>query len=123
MLFSVVDKRLVDYSLEASDLISGREFLSRLPDTVIKNGDMHRIRQDITERLHDGGSLVPSNGAVTIATKASLNSNTTGLKSSVVQVRWIDGKGILIAKMFVTETVLELKAEIIAHFAGIILCA
>ena len=143
VLFTVVDHRSEYYSKEGSggrkeEVMSASELTSRLKDHVIRNGEIHSVKSEITSLLGVGGhghGIKGTNRAhrgvtIYLQTSSYLKSQESSQAQAgamamgeectqprvyaTVQVKWIDGR-ILIAVMQREDTIAALKEEIITH--------
>ena len=161
VMFHLVDRHTIVYlsSKDRTDGALGRdEFLGKLQKTVLKNGNIVSVRQDIADFIDNKGSLVASadaklgsvsdnvssqgksgggkGGPIILQTRAFLlkeesknskesseRSASTGnvldysdisMSTASVQIRWLNGS-ILVAVMFLNDTVGSIREEIIAH--------
>ncbi len=148
--FDVKDRRDTTFTEgdQHSDQMSAAQFLSRLPKTVIRNGEVVSVRSDLAARLSgdeaatasrgfkisdespaesklpEKSSLADKSRAVVLSTPALGVSNAeakgvgaAGDKVVQIQVRWVS-HGLaqtLLAHMFDTDSVLDLRRQIAVH--------
>lgn len=140
--FDVTDKHSVVYveGQDSDSRMSAAQLLNRLPKTIIKNGELIAVRGDIESRLGVGKEetkgTTPSSeaaggkmgGMVVLATAAYRANNTgssplgmdVGTTVVQIQVKWT-GKGVsqaLLAHMFESDTIENLRSEIKQHFVS-----
>jgi hypothetical protein len=130
VVLELKDKHLEDYSSTSGDSVadrlSGSQLLRRLPQSVIRNGEVITIRDEV-DRLLTSGSSMPLTGAaldstvsvggktgVTILATPAASASPSQVTFVTVQVRWIDGS-LLQAKMFPDDVVGDLRMHIGRH--------
>jgi hypothetical protein len=146
VVFDLKDQHWVPFvegktdSFMQQNRMSKAQLLNRLPKTVIHNGEVVGIREDIGSRLIGGGGLSGGGsgasgvaeagagvGSTVSAPKAKVVIDTFSLADSSsmgqdvrIQVKWVDQTTVVVAKMHEHNTVGDLKAYLERHFASAI---
>lgn len=99
--------------------MSKTEFASRLPETIVKGGQVVSIKKEVMDKLASGntastsGSGKKESSSVVMIDTPAARIETSGQELSVkvatIQIRWIDGKQMLLAKMYADDLIFHLK--------------
>lgn len=104
------DKHSEDYSDNNNNKISKSEFMNKIPKTIIKNGQVINMREDLETKLfnnNNNDAKDNNKGNIII-----LNKNDNNDKNVQIQIKWIDNTTLL-AKMNENDLIIDLKKLII----------
>jgi hypothetical protein len=106
--------------------MSKTEFASRLPETVIKDGQVVSIKKEIMGKLSpdttastSGSGKKETSYVVTIdtpVTRLETSGREPSAKVAAIQIRWVDGKQMLLAKMYADDLIFHLKEVILIGY-------
>jgi hypothetical protein len=123
VVIEVIDKHSEIFSDEAATKMSAAQLLDRMPKTIIKNGNIIDVSQDLRAKLtiaSTTSSTSPGDNSKDVVRKAKIiNSEKVDAsrKQVQVQVKWIDGTQLLQIAMYESDTVQQLREEIIRYFS------
>jgi len=134
LLINVIDKQNKPFSEKESDeKMNSDQFLRRLPKTVVRNGNLVSVRDDIASAIgageveskvskdKDAPTPAPAKNIVVVESSSYKESKenkgegkdtSDAVRECTIQVRWLDGTRAMILKMSDTDMVGDVREEI-----------
>lgn len=121
VVMEVTDLSGEDFDERKMASLASKTLLSRMPKTVVRNGEVVQVRGDLSDTL----AGEPKRAPVVVETtsrreeKGGEGAKGEGGSEVTVQVRWLDGTKAMVLKMSPDDIVGDAREEIKRHFGGL----
>jgi len=128
LIMAVTDLSKEPWDESKLDTLDNRTLVNRLPKTILKDGEVVKVRGDVEELLAGKGDpravAAPKREQVVVegsSRRDRENKENKGCDDPdvTVQVRWLDGTKALVLKMSGSDIIGDCREEIKRHFGGL----